>query len=162
MRELYSCDPNNRLTRPQRAPTNMILIRQSATDDWIERFGELIENHDIDCNDTNRLRVAILDTGIDINHPMILQDSRIKECKSWTGTPADKDSSGHGTHIANSILDLTRNVDIYIAKITENNILENADHIAEVSGSRILSYTHFISLLMVPILYPLAVLFSYI
>lgn len=89
----------------------------------------------------SRLRVAILDTGVDINHPEIFGDERIIERKSWTGTSADEDTSGHGTHIASTILSLTSNVDVFIAKITDSNVLEDTDRISEVGGANLLT-TH--------------------
>lgn len=119
-------------------------IRHTATDDWIERFSRLVSECQVDNDEDrshsekqmqSRLRVAILDTGIDINHPEFFGDVRIKERKSWTSTSADEDTSGHGTHVASTILDLTSNVDIFIAKITENNVLDDTDRISEVSFS---------------------------
>lgn len=85
----------------------------------------------------SRLRVAILDTGIDMSHHETFGDERIKELKSWTGTSADEDTSGHGTHIASTILSLTSNVDVFIAKITDNNFLEDTDRISEVGGANV-------------------------
>lgn len=122
-------------------------IRHTTTDDWIERFGRLVDQYNVDIDEKHshskdqtysRLRIAILDTGIDMNHPEIFGDERIKAHKSWTGTSADEDTSGHGTHIASTILSLTKNVDVYIAKITENNVLEDTDRISDVGGSNIL------------------------
>lgn len=89
----------------------------------------------------SRLRVAVLDTGIDMNHHEIFGDERIKELKSWTTTSADEDTSGHGTHIASTILSLTSNVDVFIAKISDNNVLEDTDRISEVGGANVLT-TH--------------------
>lgn len=87
----------------------------------------------------SRIRVAILDTGIDMNHPEIDDDERIVGHKSWTGTLAEQDTSGHGTHIASTILKLTSNVDLFIAKITDNNVLEDTDRISEVGGANVLT-----------------------
>ncbi|KAK4156582.1 hypothetical protein C8A00DRAFT_12488, partial [Chaetomidium leptoderma] len=44
---------------------------------------------------------------------------------------ADVDENGHGTHIVSTILWLTQNVDVYVAKISEGDTLTTADHIAE-------------------------------
>lgn len=126
----------------------LTFTRQTATDDWIERFVELInQSHGDNGQDrppegksSSRLRVAILDTGIDINHPEIFGDERVKERKSWTGSPADEDASGHGTHIASTILSLTSNVDVYIAKVTESNVLEDTDRVSDVGGFDALAY----------------------
>jgi subtilisin len=44
------------------------------------------------------VRVAILDTGMDLNHPDF-QDGRIADSKSFNGLPV-QDRHGHGTHVA--------------------------------------------------------------
>jgi subtilisin family serine protease len=72
-----------------------------------------------------------LDSGIDYNHPDIDQD-RIKERKSWIGGDPDVDVIGHGTHIASTILQLTRNVDLYIAKVTKSRTFSERVQVAEV------------------------------
>ncbi|SPQ26064.1 5a998593-682c-4a12-938d-bc56394e45c7 [Thermothielavioides terrestris] len=79
----------------------------------------------------DRLKVAVLDTGIDINHPDFDGESRLKNRRSWVESSAEVDKSGHGTHIVSTILALTQNVDVYIAKISEGNTLETSKHIAE-------------------------------
>lgn len=103
----------------------------TATDSWIEQFSRLRDSCISD--ESVRLKVAILDTGIDLGHPLLLaHQGRVKDCKSWVDTQADQDTAGHGTHIASVILDLTTNVDLYIAKVTESNLLKGTDQIAEV------------------------------
>lgn len=124
------------------------LIRQTATDDWIEQYVQLVSECQVDKDEDqsqsgkqihSRIRVAILDTGIDMNHPEIFGDERIVGHKSWTGTSAEQDTSGHGTHIASTILKLTSNVDLFMAKITDNNVLEDTDRISEVGGANVLT-----------------------
>jgi subtilisin family serine protease len=85
--------------------------------------------------DCERLKVAVLDTGIDIKHPDFDAEERIKELRSWANTAAGSDKSGHGTHIVSTILSLTRNVDVYVAKIAEGNTIKTTDQIAEVRPS---------------------------
>jgi hypothetical protein len=82
------------------------------------------------------LKLAILDTGIDVRHCYFEGQRRIVEVKSWVSGPTDVDRSGHGTHIAGIVLDLTRNVDIYIARVTNKRILEDMDAISEVCTHR--------------------------
>ncbi len=68
-----------------------------------------------------RIKVAILDTGIDYSHSDVQkQRDRIADCKSFTGGEARVDNSGHGTHIAGTLLDLTNNTDLYIGKVIES------------------------------------------
>ncbi|KAI4244602.1 MAG: hypothetical protein L6R42_010413, partial [Xanthoria sp. 1 TBL-2021] len=83
-----------------------------------------------------RVRIAILDTGIDLSHPhfdnspealsaLEQQQSgprrhRVKESKSFVGGAAgDRDNVGHGTHCAALLLELAPNADIYVARVCE-------------------------------------------
>ncbi|ROV88919.1 hypothetical protein VSDG_08918 [Cytospora chrysosperma] len=73
-----------------------------------------------------RIKVAILDTGIDIGHPSIkARIERIKDVRTWVNDLGGKqdrktgDSSGHGTHIADLLLDVAPDSDIYIARIAK-------------------------------------------
>lgn len=100
------------------------------TDQWTQRFSQLARSHiSEDCG--RRLRVAILDTGINSAHPEFYEESRIKALRSWTDNPPDVDLSGHGTHIASTLLSLSFNIDLYIGKVTETNTLKNTGDIAD-------------------------------
>lgn len=77
-----------------------------------------------------RIRVAILDTGIDMNHPDVKsQRKRVIEHESFVGGDATVDTSGHGTHIAGILLDLTNNVDLYIGKFTETRLCGERENV---------------------------------
>lgn len=84
-----------------------------------------------------RVRIAILDTGIDISSPYFdnspnvpegleQQQSgprrhRVMEAKSFVGgAVGDRDSVGHGTHCAALLLELAQNADIYVARVYED------------------------------------------
>ena len=82
-----------------------------------------------------RLKLAVLDSGIDGQHLYFDEEDRIVDGKSWVPGAARQDSSGHGTHVAGLVLDLTRNVDIYVARITATKILTDVEAIADVSSS---------------------------
>jgi subtilisin family serine protease len=69
-------------------------------------------------NGGKRLKVAVLDTGIDLSHPKIRGQIVEHECFVEGGTI--EDNSGHGTHIAGIILDLTVNIDLHVAKVTDS------------------------------------------
>ncbi|KAF4976943.1 hypothetical protein FDECE_18415 [Fusarium decemcellulare] len=87
---------------------------------WMYRFKELRVKHRIGTGRVKRIKVAILDTGIDMAHPDILSSTgRISDHKSFVGGDATTDRSGHGTHIAGILLNLTNNVDLYIAKFAD-------------------------------------------
>lgn len=76
-------------------------------------------------------RIAILDTGLDMNHPDFLYDierrQRIREHKNFTNSkraPGDDDmydASGHGTHVTGIILDFAPEAQVYVAKIAEHD-----------------------------------------
>ncbi|WP_157252994.1 S8 family peptidase [Nonomuraea typhae] len=51
--------------------------------------------------DGKGVKVAVLDTGVDQDHPDLR--GRVKESKVFTGEPSVKDGHGHGTHVAATI-----------------------------------------------------------
>ncbi|PVH72622.1 subtilisin-like protein [Cadophora sp. DSE1049] len=84
------------------------------------------------------IRIAVLDTGIDLDHPSIAKPS-IKtrmECKDFTGTqpPDISDKIGHGTHVADTLLKVSPdNIQVFIAKIIDSKHFTEATagHIAD-------------------------------
>ncbi|KAL8733509.1 MAG: hypothetical protein Q9181_003571 [Wetmoreana brouardii] len=102
---------------------------------------------------SHRVRIAILDTGIDLSHPYFdsapkslgaanhgqhgPRRDRVKECRSFVhGAPGDCDSHGHGTHCAALLLDLSPNADIYVARVTE----QGRDNINPEAVNRAISH----------------------
>lgn len=86
----------------------------------------------------SRIKVAILDTGLDVGHPDIkAREERIKDIRSWVNglngerDPKAGDSSGHGTHVTSLLLDVAPDSDIYVARIAEHDP-ESPDQIAKV------------------------------
>ncbi|KAJ8116066.1 hypothetical protein ONZ43_g4521 [Nemania bipapillata] len=61
---------------------------------------------------------------------------RIKEKVTFIGGDADVDAVGHGTHIAAIILRLTKNVDLYIGKITNTSSVSQRETVVERVVSR--------------------------
>ena len=82
-----------------------------------------------------RLKVAILDSGIDSSHSDFRKNRRIKDMVSWVDNEPGVDTCGHGTHIAGIILSLTENVDIYVGKVTQSNTFADKGPIAKVMSS---------------------------
>ena len=99
----------------------------------MDRFQALVDLHVSGTGD--RLKVAVLDTGIDVKHPELYDEARLKERRSWVSSAADVDRSGHGTHVVGTVLSLTENVDVYVAKISEGITIQSTDHIAEVCAT---------------------------
>ena len=87
---------------------------------------------------STRIRIAILDTGIDTNHPKITGvaatrpgDHPIKSGMSYIG-PSSVDSNGHGTQVASLVLRVCPHADIYVAKISEDIHFGNTGQIEKV------------------------------
>lgn len=82
-----------------------------------------------------RVKVAILDTGLDVGHPSIQANvERIKDVKSWLSTNSattGNDPCGHGTHVTSLLLDVAPDCDVYIAQISDDKSPLSAYHIAK-------------------------------
>ncbi|KAF2107482.1 peptidase S8/S53 domain-containing protein [Lophiotrema nucula] len=102
------------------------------SDKWLRAFGELTtsltgytEDKDIDT------KVAILDTGIDAQHPWIKQrwkrdgllERGFRDFVNDTGDPPEypRDNDGHGTHCAGLILQYARRTSLYVARVASSH-----------------------------------------
>ncbi|KAK8131669.1 hypothetical protein PG984_008107 [Apiospora sp. TS-2023a] len=69
------------------------------------------------------VKIAVLDTGVDLNHPDILACAeKIKAKRNWLRDGANTtvpDLDGHGTFVTSLLLDFAPDADIYIAKIAD-------------------------------------------
>lgn len=116
-------------------------------DSWFEKFRDLdvlSPLRQLRPGDSRRVRLAIIDTGIDIGHVQMqaaaISGQIVKVC-TWVdgqGGAEDEsggDSEGHGTHIASVILGMTPHVDLYIARVTKTRKLsdDEAENAAKVS-----------------------------
>lgn len=86
-----------------------------------------------------RIRIAVLDTGIDTTDKMIrsASRSRIKDKRSWVGSIQNyEDEYGHGTHVTRLLLKMAPAAEIYVAKITNGKTVDTKDmgRIAEASS----------------------------
>ncbi|TGJ84207.1 hypothetical protein E0Z10_g4570 [Xylaria hypoxylon] len=113
---------------------NMIQDRQRNTDKWFSNFQTLLFRHRLLGRDRDeRIKVAILDSGIDMHHPDFSDEDRdrIKERVTFIGGDADVDTAGHGTHVAAIILRLTKNIDLYIGKITNTSSVSQREKVVQ-------------------------------
>jgi Subtilase family len=119
-----------------------------STEKWFSKFlGQSHKLLDYLTPGKPRVRIAILDTGLNKDHPevsKVLQkskrDRRIKQWKSWVpnlqcdgNIPGDEDEDGHGTHCAMVANRVAPNADIYIARIFKNRKSVNGRYVVEVS-----------------------------
>jgi subtilisin family serine protease len=102
---------------------------------------------------SDAVRIAILDTGVDGNHPDIYSHwKQIKKVRSWVGEMAKtiygdgemsqkvirrihQDENGHGTHTTALVLKIAPTADIFIARIAKKDeklVKENEQWITEV------------------------------
>ena len=104
-------------------------------------------------SNSDRIKIAILDTGIYYDHPFFQDEVRWPRIKAresffdatkketvapFVDTPKNtKDTHGHGTHIAGIIMQVAPNTDLYIGRIVEGNEISpnDADRISKVSRS---------------------------
>lgn len=72
---------------------------------------------------TTIVKIAILDTGIDLNHPDVQAcDENIKakyNCLNKRANSTVHDLDGHGTFVASLLLDYAPDAEIYIVKIAD-------------------------------------------
>lgn len=82
-----------------------------------------------------KIRIAVLDTGIDLENTWIGVQSRRIQC--WPPGADNKDNDGHGTHVAYLLLRLAPNALLQICKVSNTTLLRDAniDQIAKVSES---------------------------
>ncbi|KAH9228667.1 hypothetical protein K456DRAFT_803222 [Colletotrichum gloeosporioides 23] len=80
------------------------------------------------------IRIAILDTGIDRNHPDLrARRNNVKKKHNWVGEDKSDvhDSNGHGTFTSCLLLDYAPDAELYVAKISDSCYPSGPDIIAE-------------------------------
>ncbi|KFG83178.1 hypothetical protein MANI_002863 [Metarhizium anisopliae] len=119
---------------------------RKASNDWLAAFEKIIQEETRnskpvsqplagqpvggqnvgDGQQVRRVKVALLDTGVDLKHSYFdnqYPDGQIKSIRSWIGGKdgvEDKDGgdfSGHGTFIASILLKYGPNIDLYVARV---------------------------------------------
>lgn len=76
-----------------------------------------------------KIRIAVLDSGIDERDPTIrgaLASLRIKKMKNFVGESTScEDTYGHGTHVTKLLLRTARAAEIYVAKICNSKLINH-------------------------------------
>ncbi|KAI1735420.1 hypothetical protein F4680DRAFT_435188 [Xylaria scruposa] len=104
--------------------------RAKASDIWIKKVKNIINDRigKKIAKLPRRVKVALLDTGIDLKHAYFdgeYSSGRIKSVRSWVDDkagaedPDGGDQSGHGTFIASLLLDLGPNIDLFVARVSK-------------------------------------------
>jgi hypothetical protein len=111
--------------------------------DWKDRFldayGKFVTEHIPKNIGQSPVRIAILDTGLDVTHrDMEARKAQIRGTYNWISDRNHRqnisDSNGHGTHTAGLILDYAADAELYVAKIADNEPCDPVT-IANVSNS---------------------------
>lgn len=119
-------------TRLQERPRKLTILDQPViqlmgnsgkyADDWFKRLRKDI----FPCLPQKRkagkcVKIAILDTGIDMSEPFISTNStRITTQTFLSNETSVEDPHGHGTHTAALLLQIAENADIYVARIAKD------------------------------------------
>jgi hypothetical protein len=126
----------------------LIHHRICAANDWFELHqGALnridkLRNREI-C-DANRVKIAILDSGVELSPDDAEIYNRDPEMnfKNWTDQSAEwTDDEGHGTHLATLLRRTAPNAIIHVAKVYKKSPTEDksADRVAEVRACLVLN-----------------------
>ena len=88
---------------------------------------------DSDSDFDEPVRIAILDSGLDLENPFIIENQQlpnpcIKEVRSFvhgTGPYDVQDEIGHGTHALGLLLKVAPRAEIYVARIARQETLDS-------------------------------------
>ncbi|KAK1755455.1 hypothetical protein QBC47DRAFT_401624 [Echria macrotheca] len=112
-------------TTPPDFPPNLCHYADSFMETQVALYDDAIYVDIID--DNMRIKVAVLDTGLDIGHPRIQASrERIRDTWTWLDAPEGKkqaepnDPCGHGTHVTGLLLDTAPDCDVYVAQIADS------------------------------------------
>ncbi|MGN1033731.1 MAG: S8 family serine peptidase, partial [Intestinibacter sp.] len=94
----------------------------------------------LDTISTSRVKVAVIDTGLDVNHPDLQQNIYLAKDAVNGFANLKKDRWYHGTHVS-GILAATTNNSTGIAGIGNNNIDLMVINVFEGSGTEVSAYT---------------------
>ncbi|RSL44909.1 hypothetical protein CEP53_011014 [Fusarium sp. AF-6] len=96
--------------------------------DLIRSMGMYVKAHaNSGRNEKNRIKVAIIDSGVDPDDGWIrARSSQIVDKRNWTSCQIDDcaDICGHGTHITRLILKVAPAAEVYIAKVSKRKKFE--------------------------------------
>ena len=115
---------------PANGPVAELASASQANDPYIDRQWALEQIPSMPTS-TNEILIAVLDTGIDLNHEDLA--GKVVESVNFSSSKTEEDVNGHGTHIA-GIIAADRNNGIGITGAAQNVKLLNVK-IAEDNGT---------------------------
>lgn len=121
-------------------PVDLTLYRINKYEDWKSGhknvYNKFIEKH-LSSSPSTPVRVAILDTGIDEDHPIFDAYGELKGKVNFYDESRKKkvpDGNGHGTFAASLILDYAPDADLYVIKISgKDNARPDAQVVIKVN-----------------------------
>jgi hypothetical protein len=116
--------------------------RIEGASQWFKYFDQIDNQQLPKTNRAKRIKIAILDTGIDDKNSWIASKSGRFQC--WPNNDACKDTDGHGTQVAYLLLRLAPHVHLRVAKVANTQLLNDADieQIAAVSHTSLHLCSH--------------------
>ncbi|KAI8689253.1 Subtilisin-like protein [Fusarium keratoplasticum] len=121
---------------------------------FLERAESFYNKHIHHLPIKNRIRVAILDTGIDDTKVFFRaakknrtkRDSPVMDQKSFLAGISVTDTDGHGTNVAAIVLKMAPEADLYVAKISKGHEVDGTHHIADAIDWAIAQDVHIINM----------------
>lgn len=106
--------------------------RDVSAEKWLREIETVVHSWLPLSKVNDKIRIAILDTGVDLGHPYFDKPIRngstqtrretINECKSFLpGKRGDEDANGHGTHAASLLVRLAPNAKVYVARVVDDD-----------------------------------------
>ncbi|UNI24639.1 hypothetical protein JDV02_010372 [Purpureocillium takamizusanense] len=124
LEEAWACAPP-RLSffDDQENPDLASTARRKAYISWKESVRDVYKRFLPEAATRRRVTIAVLDSGLDLDHPVYSCNNRIKAAVSYVDGDRNNacDLSGHGTHVTSLLLDYAPEADIYVIKIANND-----------------------------------------
>ncbi|KAF2121628.1 hypothetical protein BDV96DRAFT_641014 [Lophiotrema nucula] len=131
--------PSHDPTRPTRDSPSMLGIQvenDMESRKWFRHLDEslnfLDEEGIPDWEDTDEpVKIAVLDTGVDMTHAYLRSQSERIEAESFLEDGDPRDEDGHGTNVVALVLRVARNANVFVAKVANTQDNLNPQAIAE-------------------------------
>lgn len=136
------CDPSRCLFLRRSADLDCREERSFRTENWMRLMNEFLQTSMVlrGRRDSPRVKVAVLNTGIDLDHPFT-EIANIGDCKDFVDeSNVDDDMKvpdyiGSGTHQVSILSEMAPEAELYVGRITKGRYFtsEGIGHIARVN-----------------------------